>query len=103
MLISADCEEHDAVPGTVRSAAGRWKTHEWVAKQTRNILNLVTEVENSSVVERKNKMKKTIKKKEEDEEEEEANKSPSDHIYSDNCWRVYQDAAVQSVLNIFFV
>jgi len=46
-------------------------------------------------VERKNKMKKTIKKK------KEANKSPCDHIYSGSCWRVYQVAAVQSILNTF--
>lgn len=45
------------------SAAGRWKTYEWRAKQTRNILNLVTDVESSFVVDRKNEMKKTIKNK----------------------------------------
>jgi hypothetical protein len=80
--MSADSEEYDTSPRTVRwSAAWRWKTYEWIAKQSRNILNLVTDVESSSVVERKNKMKKTIRNKkkkneEEEEEEEEANKAP---------------------------
>jgi len=74
VLISENSEEHDTTPGTVRwSAAGRWKTYVWIAKQTWNILNLVTDVESSSGVERKNKLKKTIKKK---KDEEEANKVP---------------------------